>query len=186
MWISRPERVVAMTSHASGDVDDVTRAARGDAGAFEHIYRRYHPRIHGLARRMVGPDDADDATQDIFFRAWTRLHSYRADAAFSTWLYRLALNVLIRRSARVRGVAKLTVGVTDENLVAVSQPLDARLDLDSALSALSPDLRAAVVLHDIEGFSHEEIGKLLGISLTAARMRLYRARLALRAFGARR
>jgi RNA polymerase sigma-70 factor (ECF subfamily) len=164
-------------------VDDVRRAARGDTAAFEHVYRRHHGRIHALARRMVGPEDADDAVQDIFFRAWTRLHTYRADAAFATWLHRLALNVLIRRGSHVRRITTRTVGVPEEQLVAAAQPLDAHLDLDSALAALAPDLRAAVVLHDIEGYSHEEIGGLLGISLSAARMRLYRARIALRAYG---
>jgi RNA polymerase sigma-70 factor (ECF subfamily) len=185
-WIALQERVVALTPGASGDLDDVLRAAHGDAAAFERVYRRHNERIHALARRMVGPDDADDAVQDIFFRAWARLQTYRAGAAFSTWLHRLALNVLIRRGSRVRRIETRTVGISEERLVAAAQPFDAQLDLDSALAALSPDLRAAVVLHDIEGYSHEEIGELLGISLAAARMRLYRARIALRAFGTRR
>ena len=167
---------------ASGDVDDVARAARGDPAAFERVYRRHFDRVNTLTRRMLGPDEAEDATQEIFLRAWTKLGSYRGEAAFSTWLHRLALNVLIRRASSVRAVAKAIVSVADDKIVAEASPLDSLLDIDRALTTLSPDLRAAVVLHDIEGYSHEEIGRLLGISLSAARMRLYRARLALRAF----
>jgi RNA polymerase sigma-70 factor, ECF subfamily len=166
----------------SGDVDDVARAARGDPTAFERVYRRNVDRVHVLARRMLGPDEAEDATQEIFFRAWTKLGSYRGEAAFSTWLHRLALNVLIRRASSVRSVARATVSVADDTIVAEAMSPDMRLDVDTALATLPPDLRAAVILHDIEGYSHKEIGKLLGISLSAARMRLYRARLELRAF----
>ncbi|HET6362467.1 MAG TPA: RNA polymerase sigma factor [Gemmatimonadota bacterium] len=162
-------------------MEDVARAARGDPTAFERVYRRNFDRVHALARRMLGPDEAEDATQEIFFRAWTKLGSYRGEAAFSTWLHRLALNMLIRRASSVRRVARATISVADDAIVANAISLDMRLDVDRALAALPPDLRAAVILHDIEGYSHKEIGELLGISLSAARMRLYRARLALRA-----
>jgi RNA polymerase sigma-70 factor (ECF subfamily) len=176
---------VSLTSSLPDDADDAMRAARGDTAAFERLYHRYYERVHTLARRMVGPANADDAAQDVFFRAWTKLASYRADAAFTTWLHRLALNVFIRRASRVRLVAQTTVSITDQPMVAPSSSEDARLDVESALAVLPPELRAAVVLHDVEGYSHQEIGDLLGISLSAARMRLYRARLTLRAFARR-
>jgi RNA polymerase sigma-70 factor (ECF subfamily) len=172
---------VALTPSTSDDADDALRAARGDTAAFERLYHRYYERVHTLARRMVGPDDADDAAQDAFFRAWTKLASYRADAAFTTWLHRVALNVLIRRASRVRLTAQTTVSIADQAILAPPSSTDASLDLESALAMLPPDFRVPVVLHDLEGYSHEEIGRLLGISLTAARMRLYRARLMLRA-----
>ena len=168
---------------AYGDVDDVARAARGDMAAFERVYRRHHGRIHALASRMLGSDEADDATQEIFFRTWKKLGSYRGEAAFSTWLHRLAMNLLIRRAAGVRrSMTTMTLG--DDVGAATDPSVDARLDVDRALAALAPGLRAAVILHDIEGYSHEEVGELLDISMTAARMRLYRARVALRAFAA--
>lgn len=169
-----------------GDVDDVARAADGDMAAFERVYRRHHARVYSLARRMLGPDDADDATQEVFFRVWTKLRSYRAEAAFSTWLHRLALNLLIRRASSVRRIANTTLSIADDAGIATVPSLDTRLDVDRALAALPPELRAAVILHEIEGYSHKEIGQLLGISLTAARMRLYRARVALRALAAER
>jgi RNA polymerase sigma-70 factor (ECF subfamily) len=179
-WATAP----SVTERTDFDVRDVSDAARGDMAAFERLYRRHHARIHRLACRLVGRDDADDALQEVFFRTWTKLHSYRANAAFSTWLHRLAVNVLLRRASRIRTTAARTVAVADDTVAAPAAASDIKLDLDAALASLPPDLRTAVVLHDIEGLSHEEIGRLLNISLTAARMRLYRARLALRAFAA--
>ena len=168
------------------DADDAARARAGDMAAFERIYRRHQPRIHRLASRMSGAEHADDLTQDIFFRAWIKLRSYRADSAFSTWLHRLALNVLIRSASRARAFSRANVPVTEQAIAAREPSSDVKLDLDAALGTLSSDLRAAVILHDIEGFTHEEVGQLLNISLTAARMRLFRARLALRAFAGER
>jgi RNA polymerase sigma-70 factor (ECF subfamily) len=173
-----------LTLRSHGDVDDVTRAARGDMAAFERVYLRHHGRVHALAGRMLGSDEADDATQEIFFRAWKKLGSYRGEAAFSTWLHRLAMNLLIRRAAGVRRIVTTTMALEGDVGAATDPSIDARLDVDRALAALAPGLRAAVILHDIEGYSHEEVGELLDISMTAARMRLYRARIALRAFAA--
>src|SRR3977135_2327312 len=80
-----------------GVVDDVARAAGGDASAFERLYRTHVARIHGLTRRMLGTHDADEVTQDIFVRTWQKLGQFRGDSAFSTWLHRLAINVVIER-----------------------------------------------------------------------------------------
>jgi len=170
---------------SAANEDDVVLAAHGDTAAFERVYRRHFSRVYGLAVRMVGGDDADDAVQDIFFRAWTKLGSYRREASFATWLYRLALNVLVRRAEGTRNIKRTSVAISEETAVANAPTLDAGLDIEAALSSLSPDLRAAVVLHDMEGYSHEEVGELLNISLTAARMRLFRGRMALRVFGSR-
>lgn len=177
---------VVVSGRLSLDSADAAQSARGDTAAFERLYRRHQARVHRLARRIVGEDHAEDATQDIFFRAWTKLQTYRSDAAFSTWLHRLALNVLIRWGQGPSGTRHAAPGPPDESIPATTPAPDAFLDLDAALAAIPADLRAAVVLHDIEGFSHEEIGELLNISLTAARMRLYRARMALRAYAAER
>src|SRR6185503_7182526 len=76
---------------------DVALAAAGDASAFERLYRSHVAKVHSLARRMLGPGDADEVTQDIFVRTWQKLHTFRGDAAFSTWLHRLAVNVVIER-----------------------------------------------------------------------------------------
>src|ERR1044071_10137336 len=85
---------------AAGDAEaaDAALAASGDGRAFERLYRVHVARIHSLARRMIDSDAADDVTQDVFVRAWTKLGSFRGDAAFGTWLHRLAVNLLIRRA----------------------------------------------------------------------------------------
>src|SRR5262249_2635223 len=81
----------------AGLESDVALAARRDRSAFERLYRRHVPRIHGLARRMLGSSDADEVTQDIFVRTWQKLGQFRGDSAFGTWLHRLAVNVVIER-----------------------------------------------------------------------------------------
>jgi RNA polymerase sigma-70 factor (ECF subfamily) len=80
--------------------DDVSRAMAGDCGAFERLYRLHAGRIHALARRMAGSDAADELTQDVFIRTWQKLGSFRGEAAFGTWLHRLAVNVIIERLRR--------------------------------------------------------------------------------------
>src|SRR5256714_15433597 len=80
---------------------DVALAASGDGRAFERLYRTHVPRIHSLARRMTGDEHADDLTQDVFVRAWTKLSTFRAEAAFGTWLHRLAVNVILAPKATV-------------------------------------------------------------------------------------
>src|SRR2546422_5452890 len=82
-----------------GDAEtaDVALAASGDGRAFERLYRGHVARVHGLARRMIGPEAADDVTQDVFVRAWTKLATFRGEAAFGTWLHRLAINVILAR-----------------------------------------------------------------------------------------
>src|SRR5260370_8181827 len=77
--------------------DDVALAAAGDVSAFERVYHAHLPRVHSLVRRMSGGRDTDELTQDVFVRVWQKLDSFRGDSAFSTWLHRLAVNVLIHR-----------------------------------------------------------------------------------------
>src|SRR2546422_1169488 len=87
---------------ALGDAEtaDAALAASGDGRAFERLYRAHVARVHSLVRRMIGPDSADDIAQDVFVRAWTKLPTFRGEAAFGTWLHRLAVNVILaRRSA---------------------------------------------------------------------------------------
>src|SRR5881409_2049370 len=83
----------------AADLSDASRAATGDVRAFERLYRSHVPRIHGLARRMIGADLADEVTQDVFVRAWHKLGTFRGESAFGTWLHRLAINVMLSRRA---------------------------------------------------------------------------------------
>jgi RNA polymerase sigma factor (sigma-70 family) len=159
------------------DRTDATLAAAGDATAFGRIYFRHGARIKGLARRLLGPDEAEDGTQEVFVRAWHRIHQFRGDSAFTTWLHRLAVTVLLRE--RERGRRHLTDDTPVESLVAESRP--ARdLDLERALATLPAGMREVVVLHDMESYTHDEIGRLLGIGESASKMRLHRGRSVLR------
>jgi RNA polymerase sigma-70 factor (ECF subfamily) len=163
------------------DNADAALAARGDVAAFERLYRRHAPRVHSLARRLLGTSDADDAVQDVFVRAWSKLATFRGDSAFASWLHRLATNVCLRRVEQMRRAPR------DENVDLATLPArgaepGVRLDLATALDRLTPAVRYVVVLFDLEGYSHEEIAAFLGISEDSSKKRLHRGRSALRAF----
>lgn len=167
---------------AGRDNEDVALAAAGDSLAFERIYRAHLPRIHGLVRRMAGPKDSEEITQDVFVRAWQKLGTFRGDAAFSTWLHRLAVNVVIERfrSAATRRLKLVDDGVVMEALPSRPERPDRRLQLDAALEHLPDGARQIFVLHDVEGYKHEEIASLLAISSGTSKAQLHRARMLLR------
>jgi RNA polymerase sigma-70 factor, ECF subfamily len=165
-------------------VDDVALAARGDTGAFERLYRTHLGRVHNLARRMAGPEAADELTQDVFVRLWQKLSTFRGEASFTTWLHRLAVNVIIERF-RTLGASRerfLADGETVLDTMPAARPAryDAAMDLDSAVKRLPPGARAVFVLHDVEGYRHEEIATLLGVSVGTSKSQLHRARMTLR------
>ena len=166
------------------DAADAARAAKGDVRAFERLHRRNAERVHVLARRFLGPTDADDATQDVFVRAWEKLALFRGESTFATWLHRLAVNVLLRRAEVARAARRREVDV-DEGLASRAAASDAAMDVHAALARLEDGLREVVVLHDMEGYAHDEIAHVLGITVGASRMRLHRARTVLRAWIAR-
>lgn len=163
--------------------NDVQLAARGDVRAFERLYRVHVDRIHSLARRMVGPDEADDLTQEVFVKAWDKLDTFRGESAFGTWLYRLGINLMSTfRDARSRRPTWLT---TDEPAPDAAAPhqgaMDwSSIDLDTALVSLPDGARRIFVLHDVEGYRHEEIGTMLSISPGTSKSQLHRARMLLR------
>jgi RNA polymerase sigma-70 factor (ECF subfamily) len=164
------------------DVADATRAARGDMRAFERLYRAHAARIHGLACRMLSSADAAEATQDVFVRAWQKLGSYRGEAAFGTWLHRLAVNVCLGR----RQVLKLDrERHVDDDAVLDTLPGRARrsdlaVDFEAAIARLPPGARQVFVLHDVEGYRHEEIADFLGVTTGTTKAQLHRARMLLR------
>jgi RNA polymerase sigma-70 factor (ECF subfamily) len=158
---------------------DVALAAGGDTGAFERVYRTHVARVHGLARRMAGPEAADELTQDVFVRAWQKLGTFRGDASFSTWLHRLAVNVIIERFRTLGTQRDRFLADGDEVLDRMASPRrtgDFRMDFDAALNQLPRAAREVFVLHDVEGYKHHEIGGLLGISAGTSKSQLHRAR----------
>jgi RNA polymerase sigma-70 factor, ECF subfamily len=161
---------------------DVARAAAGDAGAFEAVYRTHLPRVHSLVRRMTAGRDADELTQDVFVRLWQKLGTFRGDSSFTTWLHRLAVNVVIERfrTDQVRR-ARLHDGEDIfEVLPGPAQTRDLGMDFETALEKLPDGAREIFVLHDVEGYKHHEIATLLDISAGTSKAQLHRARMMLR------
>jgi len=164
------------------DVEDARRAAGGDRVAFERLYRGHVARIHSLARRMAGFEEAHEVTQDVFVRAWQKLGTFRGEAQFGTWLYRLAINVMLAYRGRM-GTRRDRYGGADEvldHLSARPAQVDLVLDFETAIERLPEGARQVFVLHDVEGFKHEEIGRMLGISPGTSKAQLHRARMLLR------
>jgi RNA polymerase sigma-70 factor, ECF subfamily len=166
-----------------GRVDsDVALAARGDALAFERLYRAHVARIHSLARRMLGSHEADEVTQDIFVRTWQKLGTFRGDAAFGTWLYRLALNLVIERR-RTWAVQRDRIADDPTALERATTPparADLAVDVEHAVESLPAGAREIFVLHDIEGYKHREIAELLDITSGTSKRQLHRARMLMR------
>jgi len=161
---------------------DVTLAANGDASAFERLYRLHVSRIHSLTRRMLGSNVADEVTQDIFVRTWQKLGQFRGESAFSTWLHRLAVNVVIERR---RSYAIQRERMSDDpdalDYAMVGPPrADLKVDFDAAIAQLPPGAREIFVLHDVEGHKHREIAALLGITSGTSKRQLHRARMLMR------
>jgi RNA polymerase sigma-70 factor (ECF subfamily) len=166
------------------DLADARLAAAGDREAFERLYQRHVARIHSLARRMLGAEEADDATQDAFIRAWEKLGTFRGDAAFGTWLHRLAVNVMLAaRTTAARLQQRLVQG--DPIVERAGRPkedIETRLDFESAIATLPAGAREVFMLHDVEGFKHREIAAMLGVTAGTSKAQLHRARMALRAY----
>lgn len=160
----------------------VRRATSGDETAFERLYRMHVARIHTLARRMADPGAADDLTQDVFIRAWSKLAQFRGDSAFGTWLHRLAINVILsrRRSERSRPDWIDTEPAMLEAVGARGVPEGMAMDLEQAIARLPLGSRQVFILHDVEGWTHEEIATALGTVPGTSKSQLSRARAALR------
>ncbi len=169
------------TTEAGLDAD-VALAAGGDSSAFERLYRRHVTRIHSLVRRMLGAEDADEVTQEIFVRTWRKLGQFRGDSAFGTWLHRLAINVVIerRRSFAIqRGRMSDDPSMLD-SVSAAPASSDLAMDFESAIVQLPPGAREIFVLHDVEGYKHREIATMLDIATGTSKRQLHRARMLMR------
>ena len=161
--------------------DDVLHAQRGDVKAFERIYKQQAGRITALCRRLASDSTrGDELMQDVFVRAWERLASFRGESTLESWLHRVAVNVFLasERSDKRRRAHEDTVEDADELPAAIaisSEPGD-RIDLERAIAALPNGARIAFVMHDIEGYSYDEIATMSGIAAATVRVQLHRAR----------
>jgi RNA polymerase sigma-70 factor (ECF subfamily) len=177
-----PRQVLEDTLTADSIAADTALAASGDASAFERLYRTHVNRVHTLVRRMLDADEADDVTQDVFIRAWQKLSTFRGESAFSTWLHRLAVNVVLARRKRV-GIERGRFINEDAPLERASgRPATPELSMDfeDALGRLPEGAKQVFVLHDVEGYRHEEIARMLGIVPGTSKSQLHHARMALR------
>jgi RNA polymerase sigma-70 factor, ECF subfamily len=181
--------IEASSNHSGNGDSDVAHAASGDRIAFERLYRDNVNRVFSLCARMVSNRDrAEELTQDVFVRAWEKLHLFRGESSFSTWLHRLTVN-LVLNARKSEGRQRSRYDETDEESGGidalpgvVGSPLAPgdMLDLEEAITKLPPGARRVFVLHDVEGFKHEEIAEMLGVTSGATKAQLHRARLLLR------
>jgi RNA polymerase sigma-70 factor, ECF subfamily len=162
----------------------VRRAQQGDAAAFERLYRQNVNRVYAVCLRLCGDGArAEELAQDVFVRAWEKLGGFEGKSAFSTWLHRLAVNVVLsdRRSEKVR--VNRVFGTEQPELYErpgrATDPGHA-IDLERAIATLPRGARTVFVLHDVEGFKHEEIAELHGLAVGTCKAQLHRARRLLR------
>ena len=180
------QQVTNLASSVESGTELVTRASRGDTGAFEALYRQHVGRVYGLCLRMTGQAEAaEDLTQDTFVNAWRSLPGYEGRSSFSTWLHRIAVNAVLakRRSPQGRNEISMTDDAGEQMDFETQGALDEAtpIDLERAIEALPPGARDVMVLHGIYGYSHEEAAGMLGVAVGTCKAQLHRARHLMRA-----
>jgi RNA polymerase sigma-70 factor (ECF subfamily) len=189
--VLRQENLMTVTverPQSAVDLELARAVAAGNPDAFEELYRKYYKRVYSLCLRMLGdPTLAEDLAQEVFLQVYRKIGGFRGDSAFTTWLHSLTVNQVLMHF-RKRGI-KLEQTVDDQELASVvDTPLGStrrtsivdRLALDKAIAQLAPGYRTVFVLHDVEGYEHEEIAEMLGISVGTSKSQLHKARMRLR------
>ena len=175
------------------EAEAVLRAQLGDAAAFERIYRLHSRRVYSLCLRMAGnPTEAEDLTQDVFLQLFRKIGTFRGESAFSTWLHRMSVNIVLmgfrKKPKAETSLQSLTnpeeeSGRSPEEFGRPDLRLDGVIDrvtLQAAISELAPGYRAMFILHDIEGYKHEEIAQILGCTPGNSKSQTHKARIRLR------
>lgn len=175
----------------SADANDFSLcqlAAGGNLAAFEMLYQRYHRRTYSLCLRMTNSQtEAEDLTQEVFIQLFRKVSSFRGDSAFSTWLHRLTVNQVLmhfrRRSVKNEKTSEdgeipeqIVSGTANPNKMFVID----RLALNKAIEQLPPGYKKVFILHDVQGYEHEEIARMLKLSVGTSKSQLHKARLKLR------
>jgi RNA polymerase sigma-70 factor, ECF subfamily len=185
--------VSTITSDKLSEAEAIQRAREGDRAAFEYLYRSHSRRVYALCLRMLGNTaEAEDLTQEIFLLLFRKIHTFRGESAFSTWLYRLAVNLVLMR---LRKKSPPTVSIeanpgpddeTNSPRIDIGAPdlllegsID-RMNLEHCIERLPVGYRTIFVLHDIQGYEHREIAEILGRSVGASKSQLHKARARLR------
>jgi len=161
----------------------VRRALEGDERALRSLWSQHAPHIDAVVRRLVGDDDvAADIAQEVWIQIFRALPSYRGDAQFGTWAHRIAVNRTLNALRRTRRLAKLETDI-DEESASVEHEGDRSLlmqTIEEAAQRLAPGARTVFILHDVEGYTHEEIAESLGITAGGSKSQLFKARAKLR------
>ena len=163
-------------------------SSKGDMIAFEEVYNRHHRRVYAICLKMLkNANQAEDLTQDVFIQLHRKIGSFRGDSRFTTWLHRLTVNqVLMHFRKRVVKHEKTTEdGETPDSVVLGSEkpskmPVVDKIALENAIKELPAGYKSVFVLHDMEGFEHEEVARILGCSVGTSKSQLHKARLKLR------
>jgi RNA polymerase sigma-70 factor (ECF subfamily) len=159
------------------------KAIAGDERAMRQLWSQHSPHIDAVVRRLVGPsEDAADIAQEVWIQIFRALPSYRGDSQFGTWAHRIAVNRTLNALRRTRRLAKLETDI-DETTASVAHGAESVLamqTIEAAVSRLSPGARTVFVLHDVEGYTHEEIAHELGITSGGSKSQLFKARAKLR------
>ena len=170
------------------DVVLAQKSADGDTAAFEELYHRHFRRVYALCLRMTGnPEQAEDLTQDVFIQLFNKIGSFRGDSAFTTWLHRMTVNQVLmyfrKRSTKSEMTAiddetpdQIVRGTENPN----AMPVIDRIALEKAVQQLPPGYRTVFILHDVEGYEHEEIARMMGVAEGTSKSQLHKARLKLR------
>jgi RNA polymerase sigma-70 factor, ECF subfamily len=166
----------------------IQSSQKGDPAGFQFLYEKYKSYVYSLCLRMTrDPALSEDLTQDIFLHVWKKIISYKGEALFRTWLYRVAVNIVLLHFRRHKAVNlpldNETLPSTELKMIEnTPQPdIDEHIFLRSTLNTLSPRYRSVLMLHDVHGYRHQDISQLLGITSGASRSQLHKARVKLRA-----
>jgi len=172
----------------ASDYELAQKSAAGDLAAFEELYRRHFRRVYALALRMTtNPEEAEDLAQETFIQLFRKIGSFRGDSAFTTWLHRMTVNQVLmhfrRRKSRPEFTSEgdetpdqIVKGTENQNRM----PVVDRIVLEDAIAKLPQGYRSVFVLHDVEGYEHNEVAEMLGISEGTSKSQLHKARLKLR------
>ena len=189
MRASRPAEPIELT-----EADVVHRAQQGDAAAFERLYRLYSRKVYALCLRMAGnPTEAEDLTQDVFLQLFRKIGTFRGESAFSTWLHRMSVNIVLmrfRKKPKAETSLEMITNPEEESSrlpeefggpdLRLNGVID-RVTLQAAIDELAPGYRAMFILHDVQGYKHDEIARMFGCSTGNSKSQVHKARMQLRA-----
>ncbi|HEY0404884.1 MAG TPA: RNA polymerase sigma factor [Pyrinomonadaceae bacterium] len=185
---------IALTDETAFDVKQAAdktltqRAAQGDMQSFAELFERHNRRVYSLCLRMTqNVSEAEDLAQEVFVQLFRKVGSFRGESAFTTWLHRMTVNQVLMhfRKKKVRDEKTTEDGETPDSVVPGTadpnrMPIVDRIALDNAIAQLPPGYRTVFVLHDVEGYEHEEIARIRGCSVGTSKSQLHKARMKLR------